>query len=172
MKRTLVILLLSASLSAQAATNIADSSKYIVPITGPGIENTNPHTDYKVNNSTDDGKKIELDVSVLNLHTYKDNAGFSESNKDYEEGSKTVFTYKTDVYTDKYIKYTSKNAINSTSEKLKKLYCAAEGFYPTSSQERVFQDAKNENKKITINYYGDSGKTLMFGINISPESCN
>lgn len=31
---------------------------------------------------------------------------------------------------------------------------------------------EKKTKKITINYYSDSGETLMFGIGISPESCN
>lgn len=172
MKKTLVLLLLSSSLATYAATNIADSSKYIIPISGPGITITNPHTDYKVDHGTDNGEKIELDVSVLNMHTYKENADFSEANKIYENGSKTVFSYKNNIYTDKYIKYTSKSAIDTTSKNLKQLYCAADEFHPPSSQQRLFQDARKENKKITINYYSDSGETLMFGIGISPESCN
>lgn len=147
MKKTLLILLLSSPLATFAATDIAYSSKYIIPISGPGITNTNPYTDYNVRYGTDNSENIELHVSVLNLRTYKENADFSEANKIYEEGSKTAFSYKNNVYTDNFIKYTSVNAINSTTKNLKKLYCAADGFYLPSSKERFFYDARKENKK-------------------------
>ncbi|EMM5415296.1 hypothetical protein RVW32_000749 [Citrobacter amalonaticus] len=170
--RILATLLIIFPFTTFASTDLVDESKYIVPISGPGIQITNPYTDYKVINSIDDGKRIELHVSMLRLRTYKENADLSESNKNYEEGSKTVFSYGSNVYTEDFIKLTSKAAKNSTKEDLKKLYCAPDGFYPLSSQERLFYETRKEHKNVMINYYSDSGKTLMFGFEVSPESCN
>ncbi|HHT5094011.1 TPA: hypothetical protein ACTY13_005167, partial [Klebsiella pneumoniae] len=79
--------------------------------------------------------------------------------------------YDTNVYTADFIKFSSEAALNSTKEDLKKLYCMPDGFYPVSSQERLFYETRKENKKIMLNYYSDSGKTLMFGFGVSPESC-
>lgn len=147
-------------------------SGYVIPIAGPGVRVTNQYSDYNVSFGIDNNEKIELHVSVLRLRTYKENADFSESNKIYAEGSKTAFSYGSDVYTEDFIKFTSASAQNSTKEDLKKLYCTSDGFYPVSSQERLFYEARKEHKKIMINYYSDSGETLMFGIGVSPESCN
>ncbi|MDU2942418.1 MAG: hypothetical protein E7B58_00650 [Citrobacter sp.] len=172
MKKTLGVLLLTLPLTTFATTNVADSSEYIVPVTGPGIRITNPYTDYKIRYDIDDGKKIELHVMVLHLRTYKENADFSDTNKNFEEGSKTLFSYNTNIYTEEFINFTSQKAINSTTENIKKLYCAPDDFYSLSSQERLFYEARKEHKKFIINYYSDSGETLMFGVSISPESCN
>lgn len=147
-------------------------SDYIIPITGPGVKITNPHTDYDVIYGIDNDEKIELHVSVLQLRTYKENANFGEDNKNYAEGSKTVFSFGNDVYTEGFMKLTSESARDSTKKNLKKLYCTPDGFYPSPSQERIFYKARKDNKKIIINYYSDSGETLMFGFGISPESCN
>lgn len=84
-----------------------------------GIPVTNPYTDYKVINSIDNGKKIEIHVAVLHLRTYKENADFSESNTHYVEGSKTLSSYDTNVYTADFIKFSSEAALNSTKEDLK-----------------------------------------------------
>lgn len=147
-------------------------SGYIIPITGPGVRVTNPYSDYNVSSGIDNDERVELHVSVLRLRTYKESADFSESNKNYVEGSKTVFSYGADVYTEDFIKFTSEAAINSTKEDLRKLYCTPDGLYPMSSQERIFYDTRKEHKTIMINYYSDSGETLMFGLVVSPESCN
>lgn len=147
-------------------------SGYIIPITGPGVRIANSYSDYNVSFGVDNNEKIELHVSVLRLRTYKENADLSESNKNYVEGSKTVFSYGDNVYTEDFIKLTSEAARNSTKEVLKKLYCTPDSFHPMSSQERRFYETRKANKKIKINYYSDSGKTLMFGFGISPESCN
>lgn len=170
--RTLIPLLIIFPFTAFASTNLVDESKYIVPISGPGIQVTNPYTSYKVIDGIDDGNRIELHVSVLQLRTYKENADFSEANKNHVEGSKTVFSYGANVYTENFIKFTSKAAQNSTKEDLKKLYCTPDGFYPLTSRERLFYETRKEHKKIMVNYYSDSGKTLMFGLGVSPESCN
>ncbi|EAB2303552.1 hypothetical protein SKB45_001996 [Salmonella enterica] len=170
--KTLFPLLLIFPFIAFASTDLVDGQRYIVPISGPGIQITNPYTDYKVLSGIDDSKKIEVNVSVLNLRTYKENADLSESNKNYAEGSKTVFSYGDNVYTENFIKLSSEAAQNSTKEDLKKLYCTPDGFYPVSSQERLFTEMRKEHKKIMINYYSDSGETLMFGFGVSPESCN
>lgn len=170
--RILIPLLIMFPFTAFASTDLVYGSEYIVPISGPGIPITNQYTDYKVIAGIDNGKKIELHVSVLRLRKYKENADFSESNKNYVEGSKTVFSYGANVYTEDFIKLTSEVAINSTKEGLKKLYCTPDGFYPLSSQERLFYETRKEHKKVMIYYYSDSGESLMFGFGISPESCN
>ncbi|HBW1643302.1 TPA: hypothetical protein MYV30_000550 [Klebsiella pneumoniae] len=157
-------------LSGKEANNFF--SNYIIPITGPGIHITNQYAGYDVTYGIDNDDRIELHVSVLRLRTYKENADLGESNKNYVEGSKTVFSFGTDVYTEDFIKFTSEATKRSTKEGLKKLYCNPDGFYPMSSQERIFYEARKEHKKIIIDYYSDSGKTLMFGIGISPESCS
>lgn len=169
--KILIPLLLIFPFAAFASTDLVDDSKYIVPISGPGIQITNPYTDYTVINGIDTGKKIEIHVSVLHLRTYKENADLSEANTHYVEGSKTLSSYKANVYTDDFIKFTSEDAKNSTLKNLRDLYCAPDGFYPVSSQERLFYETRKENKKIMINYYSDSGKNLMFGFGVSPESC-
>ncbi|HHC1540060.1 hypothetical protein [Klebsiella pneumoniae] len=153
--KKLIPLLLVFPLVAFASTDLVDGPRYIVPISGPGIKITNPYTDYKVISSIDNGKKIEVNVSLLNLRTYKGNTGLSKN-----------------VYTEDYLKLSSESAQNSTKEDLKKLYCMPDGFYPVSSQERLFSETRKEHKKIMINYYSDSGETLMFGLGVSPESCN
>lgn len=169
--KKLIPLLLIFPFTAFSSKYLVDGARYIVPISGPGIQVTNPYTDYKIISSIDNGKKIEVNVSVLNLHTYKENADLNESNKKHEKGSKTVFSYGGNAYTEKYIKFSSESALNSTKEDLKKLYCTPDGFYPASSPEGVFSEIRKEHKIIIINYYSDSGKTLMFGFGVSPESC-
>lgn len=169
--KKLIPLMLIFPFIAFASPDLVEDSGYIVPISGPGIPVTNPYTDYKVINSIDNGKKIEIHVAVLHLRTYKENADFSESNTHYVEGSKTLSSYDTNVYTADFIKFSSEAALKSTKEDLKKLYCTPDGFYPVSSQERLFYETRKENKKIMLNYYSDSGKTLMFGFGVSPESC-
>ncbi len=169
--KKLIPLLLIFPFVAFASTDLVDSTRYIVPISGPGIQVTNPYTDYEVISGIDNGKKIEVNVSVLNLHTYKENADLSEYNKNYAKGSKTAFSYGGNVYTENYIKISSEAALNSTKEDLKKLYCTPDGFYPVSSPERFFSDIRKKHKIIMINYYSDSGKTLMYGFGVSPESC-
>ena len=156
-------------LSGNEANNFF--SNYIIPITGPGIQITNRYAGYDVTYGIDNDDRIELHVSVLRLRTYKENADLSESNKNYVEGSKTLFSYNANVYTDDFIKFTSEAALNSTKEALKKLYCTPDGLYPMSSQERLFYEARKEHKTINLNYYSDSGETLMFGFVVSPESC-
>ncbi|HCF8643190.1 TPA: hypothetical protein RRT76_003883 [Klebsiella pneumoniae] len=169
--KKLIPLLLIFPFIASASTDLIEDSGYIVPISGPGIQITNPYADYKVISGIDNGKKIVLNVSVLNLRSYKENADLSESNKNYAEGSKTVFSYGDNVYTKDFIKFSSEAAINSTKEDLKKLYCTPDGIYPMSSQERLFYEVRKEHKTIMLNYYSDSGKTLIFGFGVSPESC-
>lgn len=169
--KKLIPLLIIFPFIAFASTDLVEDSGYIVPISGPGIKITNPYTDYKVISGIDTGKKIDIHVSVLHLRTYKENADFSEANTHHVEGSKTLSSYNANVYTDDFIKLTSEDAINSTKEDLKKSYCTPDGIYPMSSQERLFYEARKEHKIIMINYYSDSGKTLMFGFGVSPESC-
>ncbi|MFM4124561.1 hypothetical protein AB8R75_06635 [Klebsiella quasipneumoniae subsp. similipneumoniae] len=170
--KILIPLLLIFPFIAFASTDLVDGSRYIVPISGPGIQTANPHTDYKIISGIDNGKRIEVNVSVLHLRTYKENADLSESNKNYAEGSKTVFSYGDNVYTEDFKKFSSEAALNSTKEDLKKLYCTPDDFYPLSSQKRIFNETRKEHKIIVINYYSDSGKTLIFGFGVSPESCN
>ena len=137
-------------------------SEYIVPLSGSGI--TNKYTDYDIKYGIDDGETIVLHVIIKNLMTVN-------KNTIHHNNSKTLISYSSNIYTDKYLKYISEDTIKETREKLKNIYCASGSFHKLSPQERLFYEARKQRKSIILHYYADSGETLIFNIGVSPESC-
>lgn len=92
-------------------------SEYIVPLSGSGI--TNKYTDYDIKYGIDDGETIVLHVIIKNLMTVNKNTDFNDKNTIHHNNSKTLISYSSNIYTDKYLKYISEDTIKATSEKLK-----------------------------------------------------
>jgi hypothetical protein len=73
--------------------------------------------------------------------------------------------------------YSLKNVIeviDLTNEKLTKTYCKYSGLEPVlpNTPDAGFIMARRENKVIGITYYDRTGQTFLFGIGVSPSSCD
>lgn len=136
-----------------------------MPLSGSGI--TNKYTDYDIKYGIDDGETIVLHVIIKNLMTVNKNTDFNDKNTIHHNNSKTLISYSSNIYTDKYLKYISEDTIKETREKLKNIYCASGSFHKLSPQERLFYEARKQRKSIILHYYADSGETLIFNIGVS-----
>ncbi len=99
--------------------------------------------------------------------TVNKNTDFNDKNTIHHNNSKTLISYSSNIYTDKYLKYISEDTIKETREKLKNIYCASGSFHKLSPQERLFYEARKQRKSIILHYYADSGETLIFNIGVS-----